>query len=69
MIYDLDNQPVYAGASGPVCLPLVFFDYILKTKKYKKILLIGTGSLHSVMSCNLGVAIPSISHAISLEVL
>ncbi len=67
IFYTEDN--VYAGASGPVCLPLVFFDYILKTKKYKKILLIGTGSLHSVISSNLGVPIPSISHAISLEVL
>ncbi len=66
IFYTLDN--VYAGASGPVCLPLVFFDYILKQKKYKKILLIATGSLHSVISTNQNVEIPSISHAISLEV-
>lgn len=62
------DECVYAGASGPVCLPLVFFDYILKQKKYKKILLIGTGSLHSVISTNQNIEIPSISHAISLEV-
>lgn len=63
------NENVYAGASGPVCLPFVFFDYILKTKKYKRILLLGTGSLHSVVSANLAIPIPSISHAISVEVM
>ncbi len=62
------DKNVYAGASGPVCLPLIFFDYILKQKKYNKILLIGTGSMHSVISSNQKVEIPSVSHAISLEV-
>ena len=59
---------VYAGASGPVCLPLILFDYIIPMKKYTKILIIGTGSLHSVISSNLKLPIPSISHAVSLEV-
>lgn len=63
-----EEKNIYAGASGPVCLPLVFFDYILKQKKYKKILLIGTGSLHSVISSNQSIEIPAIAHAISLEV-
>ena len=63
-----EDENIYAGASGPVCLPLVLFDYILKQKKYKRILMIGTGSLHSVTSVNLGLPIPSIAHAISLEV-
>ena len=77
--YDLKNvidsgsifykeENVYAGASGPACLPLILFDYILKQNKYKKILLIATGSMHSVVSTNLKVPIPSISHAVSLEV-
>ena len=59
---------IYAGASGPVCLPLVLFDYIIEKFKYKKILVVGTGSLHSTVSTNLNIEIPSISHAISLEV-
>ena len=59
---------IYAGASGPVCLPLVLFDYILNKFKYKKILVVATGSLHSTLSTNLNIEIPSISHAISLEV-
>ena len=66
IFYNDDN--IYAGSSGPVCLPLVLFDYIIPIKKYKKILIIGTGSMHSVTSSNLKIPIPSISHAISLEV-
>ena len=63
------EKNIYAGSSGPVCLPLVLFDYIIPLKKYKKILIIGTGSLHSVTSSNLKLTIPSISHAVSLEVI
>ena len=37
-------------------------------EKYKKILLIGTGSLHSPTLVNQKSTIPSIAHAISLEV-
>jgi len=66
IFYGEDN--IFAGASGPVCLPLILFDYILPLKKYKKILIVGTGSLHSVTSSNLSIPMPSISHAISLEV-
>lgn len=66
IFYEEDN--IFAGASGPLCLPLVLFDYIIPSKKYKKILLIATGSLHSVLSSNLSLPIPGVSHAVSLEV-
>ena len=66
-IYYTDDN-IYAGASGPLCLPIIFFDYILKQNKYKKILLIATGSLHSVLSSNLKLEMPGISHAVSVEV-
>ena len=62
------DENVYAGASGPCCIPLVLFDYIIPQKKYKKILMVATGSLHSVTSTNQKLVIPSISHAVSLEV-
>lgn len=65
----LKSQEVYSGSSGPVTLPLVLFNKILKNKKYKKILLIATGSLHSKDTTNQKKTIPSIAHAISLEVL
>lgn len=57
-----------AGGSGPTCLPLILFNKILK-ENYKKILLVATGSLHSKVSVNLNESLPSISHAVSLEVL
>ncbi len=68
MIYDEKYLDTIAGASGPICLPLILFNKILK-ENYKKILLVGTGSLHSKTSCNLSESIPSISHAVSIEVI
>lgn len=65
----LSSQEIYSGASGPVTLPLVLFNKILKNKKYKKILVIATGSLHSKDTTNQKKVIPSIAHAVSLEVL
>ena len=63
-----DKTKTDQGASGPVCLPLILFEKILKTKKYKKILIIGTGSLHNSTMTNQHRTIPAISHAVSLEV-
>lgn len=64
-----NNQETYAGASGPVALPLVLFEKVLSCKKYKKILVIATGSLQSVQLANQKLGIPGIAHAISLEVM
>ena len=67
IIYSEEN--IYAGGSGPLCLPITLFDYILEMKKYKKILVVGTGSLHSVISSNQNISMPGVSHTVSLEVL
>ena len=72
MIFDLDNQDVYAGGSGPACAPLVMYAYIfklMKEKELKRVLMVATGSLHSVASVNEHMTIPAIAHAISLEVI
>ena len=72
MIYDIENQPVYAGGSGPACAPLVTYGYIfnkMKKGKLNKVLLIATGALHSPSMVNEKFSIPSIAHAISLEVI
>ena len=72
MIFDIKKQDVYAGGSGPACLPLVTYTYIfdlMKKKKIKRVLLVATGSLHSVQSVNEKMTIPAIAHAISLEVI
>ncbi len=68
IIYN-SEQEKFSGGSGPVCLPLVLFNNILKQKKYKKILVIATGSLHSPLLVNQKHSIPSIAHLISLEVI
>lgn len=72
MIYDIDNQPVYAGGSGPACAPLVTYGYIfnkMQKKEIKKVLLVATGALMSTTMVNEKHTIPSIAHAISLEVI
>ena len=71
MIYDLDNQPVYAGGSGPACAPLVTYGYIfskMKNKEIKRVLLVATGALLSTTMVNQKLSIPAVAHAISLEV-
>ena len=70
MIFDVKKQPVYAGASGPACAPLVTYSYILeemKKGKLKRVLLVATGALMSPTRVNEKETIPAISHAISLE--
>lgn len=71
MIFDINEEPVYSGGSGPACLPLVAYSYILdqmKKGKLKKVLLVATGALMSPTTVNQKLTIPSIAHAISLEV-
>ena len=72
MLSDLKTQPVYAGASGPVCAPLVTYGFIfdeMRKGKYKKVLLAATGALMSPVMVNHKLSIPAISHAVSLEVM
>lgn len=67
-----EQQKVNAGGSGPACLALVTYtDIINKMKqgKLKKVLLVATGALMSPTMNNQKLSIPSISHAVSLEVL
>lgn len=64
----LNSQNTYAGGSGPACLPIVLFNKILLNKKYKKILLVATGALHSPTTVNQKKSIPAVAHAVSLEV-
>ncbi|MGN1311694.1 MAG: stage V sporulation protein AD [Bacilli bacterium] len=70
MLYDLDNQPVLAGGSGPACSSLVAFGYIYKEMlkgKYKRVLIVPTGALFSPTFTFQKESIPSIANAISLE--
>jgi len=72
MLYNLDEQPVFAGGSGPVCSALVNFGYILKqmkSGKLKRVLIVPTGAIFSPTWTFQKETIPSIAHAVSLEVL
>lgn len=72
MLYNLDEQPVFAGGSGPVCSALVNFGYILKqmkSGKLKKVLIVPTGAIFSPTWTFQKETIPSIAHAVSLEAL
>ncbi len=70
LLYDIDKQPVYAGASGPASSALVLSSYILKEMengKYEKVLIVPTGAIFSPTRVFQNDTIPSIAHAISLE--
>lgn len=72
ILYDRESQPVYAGASGAACAPLVTYGYIfdkMKKKEISRVLLVATGALMSQTMANQKLTIPSIAHAISLEVI
>ena len=71
LLYDIETQPVYAGASGPACSALVTCSYILKKMHegiYKKVLIVPTGAIFSPTRIFQKESIPSIAHAFSLEV-
>lgn len=72
MLYDINKQPVFAGASGPVSSGLTVFGYIYKEMlkgKFKKVLVVPTGAIFSPTFTFQKESIPSMANAISLEVL
>ena len=71
MIFDKSSQDTHSGGSGCACCATVFSGFLfnqLKAKKLKKILLIATGALMNSTSSQQGESIPSIAHAISIEI-
>ena len=73
IVYNLNNQKVVnAGGSGPACIGLTLFTDVfnkLKNGTYKKVLAVATGALMSPTMNNQKLSIPSISHAVCLEVI
>lgn len=69
ILYTEEQPETFQGGSGPVVIPLVLFNKLLKEKKFNKILLLATGSLHNPLMVNLKKTIPGITHAISIEVI
>lgn len=69
MIYD-STQDVHAGASGCACSAVVFAGEIMQkliSKQYRRVLLVGSGALHSPTSAFQGESIPGIGHAVVIE--
>ncbi len=70
MIYR-EDQDTHAGASGCASSGTVFCGYLykmLQERKLQKILIIGTGSLHSPTSYQQKESIPCIAHAVAIEI-
>lgn len=71
LIYDINDQEVFAGGSGCACCGCVTLG-LLKDKLLKgelnRILVVATGALLSTTSMGQKETIPSIAHAIGLEV-
>lgn len=65
-----EDQPVFAGASGPACSAIATYGYylnLLKQGKVNRILVAATGALHSPLSVQQKDSIPCIAHAVSIE--
>lgn len=65
-----DDEAFLAGASGAGCSASVYFSYIvqqLKSGRFKRVLLVATGSLLSPLSFQQGETIPCTAHAIEVE--
>lgn len=70
MIYSKD-QDTHAGGSGCGCSAVVFSGDILNkifSGELRKVLFIGSGCLHSLVSCQQGESMPAVGHAVSIEV-
>ncbi len=69
MIYD-ESQDSHAGASGCGCSSVVFAGDIMqriKAGELQKVMLVGSGALHSPTSALQGESIPGIGHAVVIE--
>lgn len=70
LIFDKEAQDTHSGGSGCACIGTVFCGYIykmMKQNKYKKVLLVATGALTNSTTSQQGESIPSVAHAISIE--
>ncbi|HON64614.1 MAG TPA: stage V sporulation protein AD [Bacilli bacterium] len=70
LVYDLDNQPVFAGGSGCACAAVVMYGYVVKQMlagRLNKVLIIATGALLNPIMVAQKETIPGIAHAVVLE--
>ena len=71
LLYDLQKQDVHCGGSGCGCAGSVLNGYLLRQMAegtLKRILFCPTGALLSPTSSQQGESIPSIAHAVAIEI-
>jgi len=71
LLYDRTAQDVHCGASGCGCAASVLNGYLLRQMEegvLRRVLFCPTGALLSPTSSQQGESIPSIAHAVALEV-
>lgn len=64
------SQDTHAGGSGCACSAVVMAGYIMKEIKkgrFRKVLFMSTGAMHSKLITQQGESIPSIGHALTIE--
>lgn len=69
MVYS-PNQDVHAGGSGCGCSAIVFAGKIMQdlfAGQLKRVMLVGSGSLHSPTSALQGESMPAVGHAVVIE--
>ena len=70
LIYDLEKQDVHCGGSGCGCAASVLTGHLLpamESGRYSRILFCPTGALLSPTSTQQGESIPSVCHAVAIE--
>ena len=70
LIYDLENQEVFAGGSGCASCATVTYGHVmnrLRKKELQRVLIIATGALLSPVSYMQGESIPCIAQAVAIE--
>lgn len=70
-IFNPSKQDTHAGGSGCACSATVFNGYVLKEMekgRFKRVLFMSTGALHSPIITQQGESIPSIGHAITVDI-
>lgn len=70
LLYDVENQKVFAGGSGPGTSAGVLLSYVKKkmeNKELKRVLLCATGVLMNPTMINQKNSLPCIAHVIELE--
>lgn len=70
MVFDINKQDMHGGGSGCGCGAITLCGYIMdlfRSGELKKLLFVGTGALLSPTSSMQGESIPSVAHAVAIE--